>query len=67
MDIVLGSLVERWRRQLEKGIIHILDDGFGQVRGYDGYRGPGLRGRGWKECIPQTCSVGQATAATTDA
>lgn len=54
---MLRSLVEGWRRQLEKGIIHILDDGFGQVRGYDGYRGLGLRGRGWKEHSSDLCSV----------
>lgn len=27
-----------------QSIIYILDDGFGQVRGYDDYRGLGLRG-----------------------
>lgn len=51
-------------RQLEKDIIHILADGFGQVRGHD--RGLDLRGRGWTERIPQTCAVGQDTAIITD-
>lgn len=57
MDIVLGFLVEGWGKQLEKGKLHILDDGFGQVRGYDGYRGLSLRGREWTESIPQACAV----------